>query len=398
MHHLFKVLSVLLLASFHTAAWCQSTTIGPAGGKLISADGQLTIQVPPGAIEKPTGISIRAQRNSNPGGLGQEYELLPHSIWFRKPVQLEFGYRSWLDSIVFPCGLQIAFTDSTNKWKIKAGRQHNQQQHTLTVTTDHFSKWCVMESVKLSPQKADVQPSGTVAFKVTDFVPADLDPCAPVLKDIPVGSGQLLPAERIKKWTLVSSFGSLVPSGSTAIYKAPSTPAPKNSITVMVELKSQPMPLLAKVEVIDASFGVVIQFGQDPPVVYDRVEATKDGDSYHIQVFDQQGVSLGYITFEGRLPGIFNWTGNGSPGNNHFSFIPPSLKRWTFESYYEKNGKALDSFGFITAKREGNARELLTGEFSIKNAGKINVIDGDGTYEGETTVEGRFKVVLQQDK
>ena len=400
MDRLFKTLTLAaIFLSIQLPAWCQSAHIGAAGGKLISADGSLHIVVPPGALDKETLLSIAPLGNSNPGGVGPAFELMPHGIRFKKPVSLAFHYKNLLDSISFPCGLQIAFQDSNDQWKIRAGRQHDEQGRILKVTTTHFSRWCVMESVKLSPKYSSVQPSAYVGYKVTGFVPTNFDPCAPAKdgKDMPVSNGQILPAERIKQWTLLSSFGTLYPTGGTALYQAPSTPPEKNSITVMVELKSQPFPLLAKVNVINNSFGVVIQVGNEPPINFDHVEASKNGDTYDILISDDQGNAIGSITFTGKLPGIFSWTGHGTPGNNYLSIRPPKLKRWTFESYYEKNGKAIDSHGFVTAKREGNARELLTGEFTIKDAGKVNIIDGDCTYEGETTIAGRFKVILQQN-
>lgn len=400
MDRLFKAFTLAaIFLSICAQAWCQSARIGPRGGKLISADKLLHMVVPPGALDKETLLSIASLDNSNPGGIGHAYELMPHGIRFKKLVSLSFHYKNLLDSITFPCGLQIAFQDSLDQWKISAGRQHDEQGKILKVTTTHFSRWCVMESVKLSPKLSSVQPLGFVYFKVTGFVPANFDPCSPAKdgKDVPITTGQILPAERIRQWTLLSSFGTLFPTGGTAAYQAPSIPPQKNTITVMVELKSQPFPLLAKVNVINASFGVVFQVGNEPPINFDHVEASKDGDTYNILISDDRGNAIGSLTFTGKLPGIFSWTGNGTPGNNYLSIRPPNLKRWTFESYYEKNGKAIDSHGFVTAKREGNARELLTGEFTIKNAGKINIIDGDGTYEGETTVEGRFKVILKQN-
>ena len=372
--------------------------IGASGGVIRSADGSLAITVPAGAIDKEYRFSITPGQNTNPAGLGMEYDIVPHTINFKKPVTIQFSYAHLLDSISLSCGLRVAFKDSSGRWKTRGGLYHDQQKKTLIVQSTHFSRWCVMESVKIIPHYSLIHPSDKIKIQVIGYVPNFTDPCVPDNAptpdvDISISTGQTLPAERIKQWTLVSPFGKLTPNGGSAYYQAPSTPPQKNTITVMAEIKSLNYPLLSTIDIVNESAGVMIQVGYGAVVNYPKVSATKDGDTYTVQIFDADGTSPGYITWTGKIPGTFSWKGEDSEQYNHFSYTPSFLD-YTVESYYEQEGKSFDSHGELKVRRGGKAGELLIGEFTIKDAGKINRINGDGTYEGETIVMGSFRVIL----
>jgi hypothetical protein len=90
-------------------------SVTPAGRKLVSADGRLTLEIPPGAFRGPTNVSIEVVASPPAGGLGAVYEiepageplLVPGRIIFRyttqelgagKPVDFRIGLRdgdSW---------------------------------------------------------------------------------------------------------------------------------------------------------------------------------------------------------------------------------------------------------------------------------------------------------------
>ena len=59
-------------------------TIGPAGGVLKSADGQITIEIPAGALTQDRYIGIQPIKNTAISGLGNGYRITPHGKIFKK--------------------------------------------------------------------------------------------------------------------------------------------------------------------------------------------------------------------------------------------------------------------------------------------------------------------------
>ena len=64
-------------------------TIGPEGGTVRSSDGKLTLDIPPGALDEDTEITIR---KLNPEDLGPEFGgFIPDFAYQLEPEGLEFG-------------------------------------------------------------------------------------------------------------------------------------------------------------------------------------------------------------------------------------------------------------------------------------------------------------------
>jgi hypothetical protein len=73
-----------------------STSIGNSGGTLTSADGNLIITIPSGALSSATNITIQPISNEAPLGIGQGYRLEPEGVQFAKKIQLTFHYNDQL--------------------------------------------------------------------------------------------------------------------------------------------------------------------------------------------------------------------------------------------------------------------------------------------------------------
>ena len=54
-----------------------SATIGAAGGQLKSPDGRLTLEIPSGALSRPTLVTIQALATAPEGTVGTAYEIRP---------------------------------------------------------------------------------------------------------------------------------------------------------------------------------------------------------------------------------------------------------------------------------------------------------------------------------
>jgi ZU5 domain len=95
-----------------------SQTIGPAGGRLVSADSAFSLTVPAGALAAPTAMTVKVVADSAPYGVGKVYQLSPAGIRFTKPVSVSIA----IDSAVVggvsvpPEGLVVALGDTAGTW------------------------------------------------------------------------------------------------------------------------------------------------------------------------------------------------------------------------------------------------------------------------------------------
>jgi hypothetical protein len=116
-------------------------SIGPQGGTVASADGRLTVRVPPGAIPAATSFSVQQITNPAPGGLGSAYRLEPHGVTFLKPVKFTF-IAGWSGAAIDK--LTIAFQEAGGFWLHARDVKRDAAAKTLTVATTHFSDWTIV--------------------------------------------------------------------------------------------------------------------------------------------------------------------------------------------------------------------------------------------------------------
>lgn len=66
--------------------------IGAAGGSIRSANGEITVVVPAGALDRDVRLGLQPITTAVPGAIGAAWRLSPDSVRFLKPVQLILGY------------------------------------------------------------------------------------------------------------------------------------------------------------------------------------------------------------------------------------------------------------------------------------------------------------------
>ncbi len=74
-----------------TLAGCDQDgdTIGPEGGVVTSRDGRVTLEIPPGALEREVVVSIEEVDDGPEGSIGRVYEILPTHTQLLVPAYLE---------------------------------------------------------------------------------------------------------------------------------------------------------------------------------------------------------------------------------------------------------------------------------------------------------------------
>lgn len=212
-------------------------TIGAAGGFISSADGNLTVAIPAGALANEETIEVQEVTNTLPGGHNKIYRLAPHNIAFLKPAQLTLKYNADSFKNTVPQLLGMAYQNENGKWFFAAAPAISQSADTLTVMTTHFSDWGVMAYAYLEPSDPHVEPGAALELKLMCTVPeTELD--LPVWGEMPLYQPYEMHPDFVGQWDYAGE-GSLDGFGSRAQYQAPNKVPEVNPEAVSVQIKSK---------------------------------------------------------------------------------------------------------------------------------------------------------------
>lgn len=239
-----------------------SASIGPDGGTLLSADGNLKITVPPGALSSSTVVSIQPISNEGPLGVGVGYRLQPEGITFSKPVSLEFHYQEQMLEGIPEDFLWVITQAADGSWNAMLKSEIDTDAKVVSVETTHFSDWALGKflDLTLEPSSRTLMKGKSVELRVAGFVrdnslsdDDELAPLVPITTEtedlapltyIPPVESRLM-GFRVKGWTLngtsapvSNSNGKLQPNKNTATYTAPNQKPSSNPVAVTVQLEA----------------------------------------------------------------------------------------------------------------------------------------------------------------
>lgn len=124
--------------------------IGPAGGTIVSSDGQATLAIPAGALTVSTNISIVPISNSMPGGMGLAYSFLPNGTKFNTPATLTFHYDITDGDDNSADSKYIAYQDSAGRWRGNiVDRDYDTVAQTISLGITHFTRYAPADGVRL---------------------------------------------------------------------------------------------------------------------------------------------------------------------------------------------------------------------------------------------------------
>ncbi|MDF2193275.1 hypothetical protein [Paraflavitalea sp. CAU 1676] len=370
-----------------------AATIGVQGGTLATPDGQLQLTIPAGALTANTAISIQPVENTTPGGFGLNYRLLPHGIKFAKPVTVKFSYAQYLDSIPSPDALAIAFQDNDRIWKIPKGYSVDKGNKTVSVQTTHFSDWAVMKFLDLEPAYWVLFTGEQLTLKVVShvrldddlgiaYVEEDLIPVTRIANPIP------LRESLIKEWKLVGG-GELNPSGNTAVYTAPGELPARNPVAVSVQLKNAATLLLISNIWVLPKKGVWIKIDQEAGLNYSECRLTGSNGVFELEWrADRLGAWQGVAATEGFTgAGTYSW-------GDRTSFYYEEPLRINDHTLLAHHGETQPVFstGSLRITRWAAVGEMVSGDFTISNAGRYDANSGGGEFIRTHAVKGYFNV------
>ena len=115
-------------------------TIGAMGGTVTSADGALTVAVPPGALGTDLKITVQEISAPEPGAIGKTYEIGPTGTQFEMPVTLSFKYTPADLGVTAAEDLEVA-TIVDGAWSALAGDTVDVSASIASGTTMHLSPY-----------------------------------------------------------------------------------------------------------------------------------------------------------------------------------------------------------------------------------------------------------------
>jgi hypothetical protein len=268
--------------------------IGPDGGTLQSADGTFTITVPAGALSAPTEVSIEPITSTCKGSIGHGWRLTPHGKAFAKPVQLTVEYSAYQDSVSVADALGLAYQNDKGIWQFIGASAIDKTNRTVTMSTDHFSDWTLLQWMTLSPISSQLLEKEDVTLTALRYIPlpvngdellVPINP-SPEYKDgYPVGEPEPLPAEYVGEWSHAGP-GTLISSGHEAMYVAPETILSTQVVAVTLSLKG----FKGKAMLVSN----VMLLGKEPIVEYLEV-AERDGFQGRESVMTIYGTGFGAL-------------------------------------------------------------------------------------------------------
>jgi hypothetical protein len=141
-----------------------SSTIGPEGGIIQSADSLAILEIPAGAVPAATIISIQPVTNMARGGRGHSYDFNPAGLQFSKPalLTLRIPPSEKKPGPALPQG--IAWQDSSGYWHRVKGSRHDTLRQLVSAPVSHFSGYGRQLSSSLEPETAELHVNESQGF------------------------------------------------------------------------------------------------------------------------------------------------------------------------------------------------------------------------------------------
>lgn len=154
------LLAAALTSITFTASGCDESedgtaTIGPRGGTVTSPDGRVTLEIPQGALDHETVITIGEVDHGPNGTLGFAYEIEPRLTTLHAPATLTFSLEAGDEKADGDRAFNLADADMTvedvllvaekaDGWDALADRDANEDALTISGSVLFLSTYAVV--------------------------------------------------------------------------------------------------------------------------------------------------------------------------------------------------------------------------------------------------------------
>ncbi|MEI8134818.1 MAG: hypothetical protein WCH46_07035 [bacterium] len=239
------------------------STIGAAGGSLMSPDGRLELIIPAGALSLSTSISIQPVTNEAPLAAGVGFSLLPNGLKFSIPVTLRFHYDDADGSGSDINAMTVATQEDDRIWYAFNSVTRDALSKTVSISTTHFSAYSLMDFFRISPIESSIAINKTLSLEVV-FVSKAKNDKDPNDNMTPLANYQVFTNGAQVSWSVNGTTGGnqnvgvVAPSSgsSTVTYTAPASIATMNAnpaaVTATVDVPGEgKYSLISRIKVLD---------------------------------------------------------------------------------------------------------------------------------------------------
>jgi hypothetical protein len=368
--------------------------IGPAGGSLKSPDGKITIDIPQGALNANTTISIQEVSNTNIAGIGTAFRLLPHGNVFAKPVNITYSWASVADSVGLLQTLGLSYQAQDGVWRFVGADTFDSQSKTVSFKTTHFSDWSLMNRISLSPYHSNIETGQKQTIKAMIFTEADMDNLfVPLVNDpegsyfepgYPVGAPVPLPSKFIGSWAMTGP-GSLTKLNNQSVeFKAPASVNGTGEATVTLTLKAPvagTFVLVSRISIMGDGW-IELSINGGEPIRFAASPVVKMGSRYLLSNPEDEGGGHFLLTWKGELGShAYDLAADGT----RFHFLPPGT---AYNSFYipGPDSPPTTSGGYVKVTKLSDG--IAEGSFTVNPAGV------GSTFRPEASASGRFRAKL----
>lgn len=142
-------------------------TIGSAGGGVMSADGEVELIIPSGALATNTDITIQPITNNIPTGRGKAYRFTPDGQQFSKDITIKFHYTEEDAAVTKPEYMQVAFQNADGTWKVVDKVTNDVAAKTINASVNHFTDFSQFDIMRLIPASAYLKTGQTENFAIS---------------------------------------------------------------------------------------------------------------------------------------------------------------------------------------------------------------------------------------
>ncbi len=206
--------------------------ITTAGGTVQTADGNLLIEIPEGAVTEETNITIQPVTRKLESATGVVYRLGPSNVNFKKDIKITFHYTEDDLTGTTENDLYLAYQDAEGIWTRVVMTSIDKTNKTLTASTRHFSDWTIerMFYIKNVDGKYQLQAGediGLIAYM------SDANE-----EDKLLSANVVVPAKNIDGW-FVNGPGTINNQSLEAVrYAAPASIMAPTTVAIGVRIKN----------------------------------------------------------------------------------------------------------------------------------------------------------------
>jgi len=226
---------------------CQPATanIGKEGGQL-SFQNELTLIVPPGAVDANTEFKIQSIQNTlDPSIDHSGFRLYPEDIQFQKPVSLQFNFPEASHTAL---QMRMIATQGENGVWYGVPTSIGNGVSQIISTTTHFSDWAWFDQFTLRKDKNTVSIGQQVKLSLMEKVLGEIMP-ANGIDNVPLAAldviGAATKSVKISNWKIISGPGTLESKTNSkglsgdAVYTAPQIINTPTDVEIQVEVDSK---------------------------------------------------------------------------------------------------------------------------------------------------------------